>query len=418
MSNLTAQQLRQVRGLITMGVITIFAFYAFYFNSDKTESITFGFIVGNEWVLLKEWVVASKTGAGIFLICSMFGLLIGYLEFKAKRTLTFSSLIFGFGFVMSFLCWAASGKFIPFTGLLQGSLMLSIPLIFGSMSGLLCEKSGVINIAIEGQLLAAAFVSGIVASLTQNSIWGLVAAPFAGALISLLLAIFAIKYAVDQVIIGFVINVLVIGFTGFIYSELLVEYEEKWNSGPSFSSIEIPLLSKIPIIGPVLFNQTISVYLMYVIVIVIQIALFKSKWGLRTRAVGEMPVAADSVGIKVNRLRFFNVMLAGFVAGIGGAYFTIGSVGSFTKQMTAGAGFIALAGLIFGKWSPRGAVIAALFFGFADNLQSTLTIIGLAIPSEFMLMVPYVATIIAVSGVVGRVRAPAADGIPYSRGNK
>lgn len=418
MTNLTAQARRQVRGLITMGVITLFSFYTFYFNSDKTEPITFGFIVGNEWALLKEWVVASKTGAGIFIICSTFGLLIGYLEFKARRTLTFSSLIFGFGFVMSFLCWAASGKFIPFTGLLQGSLMLSIPLIFGSMSGLLCEKSGVINIAIEGQLLAAAFVSGIVASLTQSTIWGLVAAPFAGALISLLLAIFAIKYAVDQVIIGFVINVLVIGFTGFIYSELLVEYEDKWNSGPSFASIEIPLLSKIPIIGPVLFNQTIIVYFMYIIVIAIQIALFKSKWGLRTRAVGEMPVAADSVGINVNKLRFFNVMLAGFVAGIGGAYFTIGSVGSFTKQMTAGAGFIALAGLIFGKWSPRGAVIAALFFGFADNLQGTLTIIGLAIPSEFMLMVPYIATIIAVSGVVGRVRAPAADGIPYSRGNK
>ena len=418
MKNLTAQARRQVRGLITMGVITLFSFYTFYFNSDKTEPITFGFIVGNEWALLKEWVVASKTGAGIFIICSTFGLLIGYLEFKAKRTLTFSSLIFGFGFVMSFLCWAASGKFIPFTGLLQGSLMLSIPLIFGSMSGLLCEKSGVINIAIEGQLLAAAFVSGIVASLTQSTIWGLIAAPFAGALISLLLAIFAIKYAVDQVIIGFVINVLVIGFTGFIYSELLVEYEDKWNSGPSFASIEIPLLSKIPIIGPVLFNQTIIVYFMYIIVIAIQIALFKSKWGLRTRAVGEMPVAADSVGINVNKLRFFNVMLAGFVAGIGGAYFTIGSVGSFTKQMTAGAGFIALAGLIFGKWSPRGAVIAALFFGFADNLQGTLTIIGLAIPSEFMLMVPYIATIIAVSGVVGRVRAPAADGIPYSRGNK
>ena len=418
MTNLTAQARRQVRGLITMGVITLFSFYTFYFNSDKTEPITFGFIVGNEWALLKEWVVASKTGAGIFIICSTFGLLIGYLEFKAKRTLTFSSLIFGFGFVMSFLCWAASGKFIPFTGLLQGSLMLSIPLIFGSMSGLLCEKSGVINIAIEGQLLAAAFVSGIVASLTQSTIWGLVAAPFAGALISLLLAIFAIKYAVDQVIIGFVINVLVIGFTGFIYSELLVEYEDKWNSGPSFASIEIPLLSKIPIIGPVLFNQTIIVYFMYMIVIAIQVALFKSKWGLRTRAVGEMPVAADSVGINVNKLRFFNVMLAGFVAGIGGAYFTIGSVGSFTKQMTAGAGFIALAGLIFGKWSPRGAVIAALFFGFADNLQGTLTIIGLAIPSEFMLMVPYIATIIAVSGVVGRVRAPAADGIPYSRGNK
>jgi ABC-type uncharacterized transport system permease subunit len=418
MNNLTAQQRRQFRGLITMGFFILFAAYAFYFNSDKTENITFGFIVGNEWAFLKEWVVASKTGAGIFILVSAIGLLIGYLEFKSKRTLSFSSFIFGFGFIMAFLCWSASGKFIPFTGLLQGALILSVPLIFGSMSGLLCEKSGVINIAIEGQLLAAAFVSGIIASLTQSTIWGLIAAPFAGALISLLLAVFAIKYAVDQVIIGFVINVLVIGFTGFIYTELLIPYEERWNTGPSFSTIEIPLLSKIPIIGPVLFNQTIIVYFMYLIVIAIQIALFKTKWGLRTRAVGEMPIAADSVGVAVNKLRFFNVMLAGFVAGIGGAYFTIGSVGSFTKQMTAGAGFIALAGLIFGKWTPKGAVIAALFFGFADNLQGTLTIIGVSIPSEFMLMVPYVATIIAVSGVVGRVRAPAADGIPYSRGNK
>jgi simple sugar transport system permease protein len=149
--------------------------------------------------------------------------------------------------------WEASEKFIPFTGLLQGALILSVTPVFGSMSGLLCEKSGVINIAIEGQLLGAAFVSGIIASLTQNTIWGLVVAPFAGALISLLLAVFAIKYVVDQVIIGFVINVLVIGFTGFIYTELLIPYEERWNSGPSFSTIEIPVLSKIPIIGPLLF---------------------------------------------------------------------------------------------------------------------------------------------------------------------
>jgi simple sugar transport system permease protein len=316
MSNFTAQQRRQFRGLITMGFFLLFAAYAFFFNSDKTESITFGFIVGNEWAFLKEWVVASKTGAGIFILLSIFGLFIGYLEFKSKRTLTFSSFIFGSGFIMSFLCWAASGKFIPFTGLLQGALMLSVPLIFGSMSGLLCEKSGVINIAIEGQLLAAAFVSGIIASLTQSSIWGLVAAPFAGALISLFLAIFAIKYAVDQVIIGFVINVLVIGFTGFIYTELLIPYEDKWNSGPSFSSIEIPLLSKIPIIGPVLFNQTIIVYFMYIIIIAVQVALFRTKWGLRTRAVGEMPIAADSVGVNVNRLRFWMVLWQELVAHI------------------------------------------------------------------------------------------------------
>jgi simple sugar transport system permease protein len=253
MNNLTSQQRRQFRGLIAMGFFILFASYVFYFNSDKTENIVFGFIVGNEWALLREWAVASKTGAGIFILVAAIGLSMGYLEFKSKRTLSFSSFIFGFGFIMAFLCWSASGKFIPFTGLLQGALILSVPLIFGSMSGLLCEKSGVINIAIEGQLLAAAFISGIIASLTQSTIWGLVVAPFAGALISLLLAVFAIKYAVDQVIIGFVINVLVIGFTGFIYTELLIPYEERWNSGPSFSTIEIPVLSKIPIIGPLLF---------------------------------------------------------------------------------------------------------------------------------------------------------------------
>ena len=195
-------------------------------------------------------------------------------------------------------------------------------------------------------------------------------------------------------------------------------YESTWNVAGSFSPIQIPILSKIPIIGPILFNQTIIVYFMYLIVTVIQVALFKSKWGLRTRAVGELPVAADSVGIDVNKLRFRNVLLAGAVAGLGGAVFTIGAVGIFSQSMTAGAGFIALACLIFGKWSPKGAIIAALFFGFTNSLQSNLSIAGVPIPSEFMLMIPYIATIIAVSGLVGRVRAPAADGIAYTRGIK
>ena len=319
---------------------------------------------------------------------------------------------------MSFLCWAAAGKFIPFTGLLQGAIMLSVPLIFGSMAGLLCEKSGVINIAIEGQLLFAAFVSAVVASITQNVLLGLISAPIAGSLISLILAFFSIRFQVDQVILGFVINVLVLGLTSFFYTTLLIPYEDRWNVGGSFSTLPIPLLSKLPIIGPTLFNQTIIVYLMYAFIIFIQIALFKTKWGLRTRAIGEVPVAADSVGIDVNKLRFRNVMLAGLVAGTGGAYFTVGTIGPFSLSMTSGAGFIALAWLIFGKWTPRGAILAALFFGFANNMQSNLSIIGVPIPSEFMLMIPYIATIIAVSGVVGRVRAPAADGIPYIRGKK
>jgi len=418
MNNLSEKQKRQQRGLISMLFLSLLFTVVFYFKSNKTEEVTFGFVLGEEWKLINEWKIASKSGALLFLLIALLGVAISYLQFRKNKNLTIGSFLFGFGSILAFLCWAAAGKFIPFTGLLQGAIMLSVPLIFGSMSGLLCEKSGVINIAIEGQLLFAAFVSAVVASITQNALYGLISAPIAGALISLILAYFSIRFQVDQVILGFVINVLVLGLTNFFYTTLLIPYEDKWNMGGSFSPIQIPILSKLPIIGPTLFNQTIIVYLMYAFVIFIQIALFKSRWGLRTRAIGELPVAADSVGIDVNRLRFRNVMLAGLVAGTGGAYFTVGAVGPFSQNMTAGAGFIALACLIFGKWTPRGAIIAALFFGFANNLQGNLSIIGVSIPSEFMLMVPYIATIIAVSGVVGRVRAPAADGIPYSRGNK
>jgi len=418
MNNLSEKQKRQKRGLISMLFLSLLFTVVFYFKSNKTEDVTFGFVLGEEWKLINEWKIASKSGALIFLLVAFLGVAISYLQFRKNKNLTLGGFLFGFGSILAFLCWAAAGKFIPFTGLLQGAIMLSVPLIFGSMSGLLCEKSGVINIAIEGQLLFAAFVSAVVASITHNAFYGLISAPIAGALISLILAYFSIRFQVDQVILGFVINVLVLGLTNFFYTTLLIPYEDKWNMGGSFSPIQIPILSKLPIIGPTLFNQTIIVYLMYAFVIFIQIALFKTRWGLRTRAIGELPVAADSVGIDVNRLRFKNVMLAGLVAGTGGAYFTVGAVGPFSQNMTAGAGFIALACLIFGKWTPRGAIVAALFFGFANNLQGNLSIIGVSIPSEFMLMVPYIATIIAVSGVVGRVRAPAADGIPYTRGNK
>lgn len=401
-----------------MSVMVLLFFIVFYLNSNKTEEITFGFILGEEWKFINEWKIVSKTGALLFIGLAIVGVLVSYRQFQRDKKLTLGVYLFGLGSIMSFLCWTAAGKFIPFTGLLQGAIMLSVPLIFGSMAGLLCEKSGVINIAIEGQLLFAAFVSAVVASITQNVFLGLISAPIAGSLISLILAFFSIRFQVDQVILGFVINVLVLGLTSFFYTTLLIPYEDRWNVGGSFSTLPIPLLSKIPIIGPTLFNQTIIVYLMYAFIIFIQIALFKTKWGLRTRAIGEVPVAADSVGVDVNKLRFRNVMLAGLVAGTGGAYFTVGTIGPFSQSMTAGAGFIALACLIFGKWTPRGAILAALFFGFANNLQGNLSIIGVSIPSEFMLMIPYIATIIAVSGVVGRVRAPAADGIPYIRGKK
>jgi ABC-type uncharacterized transport system permease subunit len=413
---LSAPERRRRRGIITMGALGLFALVVFALLPKEGQPVTYSFVLGDEWILIKEWIVNSTSASLGFAIASLLAVLLATIQFRAGKTVRLASAIFAVSFLMSFLSWAAAGKFIPFTGLLQGGLLLSVPLIFGAMAGVLSERSGVINIAIEGQLLAGAFVSGVLASLLHNNWWGLLFAPVAGALISLLLAVFAIKYGIDQVVLGFVLNVLVIGLTSFLYKKLLIPYQSEWNSAIAFNPIHIPILSKIPVIGPILFSQSIIVYLMYVVVAIIHIALFKSKWGLRTRSVGEHPTAAESVGIDVNKIRFKNVLWAGAVAGLGGAFFTLGAVGSFSKEMTAGKGFIALAALIFGRWSPLGAVAAALIFGFADNLQGLLTITGTPIPSEFMLMAPYIATIIAVSGFVGKVRAPAADGIAYKRG--
>ena len=413
---LSAPEQRRLRGIISMAVLAIFGLTVFALLPEVGKPVTYSFVLGDEWVLMKEWIVDSKSAALGFAVSAIVAVLIAAVQFKMRKTVRLASALFAISFLMSFLSWAAAGKFIPFTGLLQGGLLLSVPLIFGAMAGVLSERSGVINIAIEGQLLAGAFASGVLASLFHSNWIGLLFAPIAGALISLLLATFAIKYGIDQVVLGFVLNVLVIGLTNFLYKKLLIPYQADWNSAVAFTPIEIPLLSKIPLIGPIFFAQSIIVYLMYIVVTVIHITLFKSRWGLRTRAVGEHPTAAESVGIDVNKIRFKNVIIAGAVAGLGGAFFTLGAVGSFSKEMTAGKGFIALAALIFGRWSPLGAVAAALIFGFADNLQGLLTITGTPIPSEFMLMAPYVATIIAVSGFVGKVRAPAADGVAYKRG--
>ncbi|MDE2409440.1 MAG: ABC transporter permease, partial [Actinomycetales bacterium] len=310
------------------------------------------------------------------------------------------------------LVFLYAGKTLTFTALLAGSLALAVPLIFGSLAGVLSERSGVVNIAIEGQLLAGAFTSALVASLT-NSVWvGLIVAAIAGALVAAVLAVFAIKYLVDQIIVGVVLNVLVVGLTNFLFSTLMNDLAT-FNSPPRFDTFSVPLLSQIPVLGPVLFSQTPIVYLMYVAVAVVWTALFKTRWGLRLRAVGEYPKAADTVGIKVFRTRYVAVIIGGALAGLGGAFFTLGQVGAFGKEMTNGAGYIALAALIFGRWNPIYAAVAALLFGFSENLQFGLAIIGSSVPSEFLLMLPYVLTVVAVAGLVGRVVAPAADGKPY-----
>ncbi len=323
-------------------------------------------------------------------------------------------------FVLSFLCWQVSAaptgqNFMPLVNIVRGTFLLALPLIFGSLAGVLCERSGVVNVAIEGQLLMGAFSGALFGSIS-GSVWvGLVAAAIGGSFISLLLAVFSIKYLVDQVVMGIVLNLLALGITGFLYERLMQTDAARYNSAPRFSNWEIPLLSDIPVLGPALFRGNIFLYLALVLVLVIHIALFRTRWGLRTRSVGEHPTAADTLGVKVLGLRYRNVIMAGAIAGIGGASYTL-ALFSFTKNMIGGKGFIALAALIFGRWSPTGALLAALFFGFADQLATYLGAINSVIPGQFLAMLPYLATILAVAGLVGRVRAPAADGKPYIKG--
>lgn len=315
--------------------------------------------------------------------------------------------------VFAFLVWASAGGLVPVTSLLFGAVSLSVPLVFGALGGVIGERAGVVNVAIEGQLLLGAFSAALLSSITGNPFVGLIGAMVGGVLVASVLAAFAIKYLVEQVIVGVVLNVLVTGLTGFLYGALLAPNEATLNTPVRFPRVEIPVLSDIPIIGPVLFNQTFIGYLMFITVAVVAWGLYRTRWGLRLRAVGEHPQAADTVGIKVNPTRFWNVLLAGAIAGMGGAYFTLVSVPQFGKDMTAGLGFIALAAVIFGRWDPIRATLAALLFGFATNLQNLLSILKTPIPGEFMLMLPYLVTLLAVAGFAGQIKAPAADGKPY-----
>jgi simple sugar transport system permease protein len=320
-----------------------------------------------------------------------------------------------FLFIISLLCWVDAGLSTAFNvvNLLQGTFAGSIPIMLGALTGVICSRSGVINVAIEGQLLLGAFTAAIVASGT-GSLWlGLLSGALAGSLVGLLLAVFAIGYRVDQVVLGVVINTLILGLTGYLYDDLMIPYQNTLNSPATFSAIKIPLLGDIPIIGPVFFDSTVFLYLTYIALAGVQVGMFSTRWGLRTRAIGEHPVAADTVGIGVIAMRYRNVIAAGIIAGLGGAYFTIGSVGSFGKDMSSGEGYIALAAMIFGRYTPFGAVAAALLFGFTTQLQSILSTLNTPIQSNLLLMSPYIVTIIVLAGLVGKVRGPKAEGIPY-----
>lgn len=372
-----------------------------------------------------------------------------------------------------------------FVGLLFLALIKATPLAFGAMSGLMCERSGIINIGIEGMMLVGA-MTAFLGSVFFNDLTGgtlpkvfsllagLLVAMLASGLIALLHACLSIHYKVDQIISGTVINLLAVGITNFTANAYI---DPNHISGVGvFPVIEIPLLSKIPILGSIFFMHQPLVYLMLILVAVLQYALFNTPWGLRTRSVGEHPRAADTVGINVLRTRYINVTLGGVLAGMGGAFLVLESVGRFQKLMTTGRGFIALAALIFGKWTSVGALVSALLFGFSEalgvrlqlgdvnELQALTLLIGIGvaivgvvwvvgkllrgagdkrswvlvggmlvlgvamvvfsmlgtfieieIPIQFLGLLPYILTILVLAGVVGRAIPPAAIGKPYEK---
>ncbi|TMB57986.1 MAG: ABC transporter permease [Chloroflexi bacterium] len=373
--------------------LVLAAVIAFIFgNVPGGSETTFGMNVGRG-VAVPNLVLPS---AGAAYLLAALAAAAGAIQltrgFGARWALALTGVIVIFAF--AFLTWIAADGQVNLAGILQATLQLSVPITFGAMSGILCERSGVVNIAIEGMLLSGAFASAVVASATGNHWIGIVAAIIVGGLLAALLAVLAIRYLVNQIIAGVVINIFATGVTSFLASRVLAHYPDL-NNPERFGPIVLPVLSDLPFVGGILFRQNLFIYACIACLVILHFMLFSTRWGLRVRAVGEHPLAADTVGISVFFVRYRNV------------------IGTFEKEMTAGHGFIGLAAMIFGGWAPFGSFLAGLVFGFADAVQTRLSILHVGLPTQFLQMVPYLVTIVVVAGLVGRVRAPAADGRPY-----
>ncbi len=383
-------------------------------NTEAGVVTTFGMnLAGSQAIKISDIVLPSQITVDLMAAVAVF---VG--AFHLARGIRSSGALIGaiaFTFIVGFLTWAAQDKSFNLTGMVSSSFVRATPIALAALCGVISERSAVINIGIEGIMLMTAQVAVVTATVSHSLYVGLILALFAGALIAAFHAFLVIRFKVDQIVSGVAINIFGAGATSFISSRFLEKATDTLNNSGTFPIITIPLLSKIPVLGPMLFENNIIIYLMVILVVVMQIMLFKTPWGLRTRAVGEHPKAADTLGVNVYLVRYINVIIGGMIAGLGGAYFTIGSVGRFDEIMTAGKGFIGLAAMIFGKWNPIGAFSSSLIFGFADSLQVKLQILRVPIPSEFLLMAPYLVTMIILTGVVGRAIPPAADGQPYEK---
>jgi ABC-type uncharacterized transport system permease subunit len=404
---------RIVIGIIFLALAAVILF-AFVPATTASQTSDFGMTPGGiKQGVMPDWIVPSQLT--LYIIGGLCTLIAAYQLIRGfgKRTNALLGVVV-FMFVFAFLTYASAGQGLNLTGILRSTILLSVPLVLGAFSGLLSESGGVINIGIEGMMLMGAMTGAVVGSVTHNIWIGLILAILSSVLLALVHGILSIHYKVNQIISGTVINIFATGITTYL-SEKLLQPLQYLNQSPLFPRVPIPLLDNIPILGPILFNQNIFVYAMFIALIVLQIALFSTRWGLRLRSVGEHPKAADTLGINVFRTRYMAVLLSGAMAGLAGAYFTLGSVGHFDEVMTSGKGFIGLAAMIFGNYTPIGGFFAGLLFGFANTLGSNLEILGSLISPYLMAMLPYIVTMIALAGFVGKVHAPDADGTPYEK---
>lgn len=406
----TADEKRaRIIGIVLLALSAVVA-GVFAFGVPPEATSTFNLSLPTDAIKDVSVSLNSRLFSGLMALL-LFGLGLDRLR---KRNLKWTNPALGvglLGFVLAFLTWAAADGSFSMVGMLRSTVISSIVITLGALTGLVCERAGVINIGIEGQLLTAAFVAVVLSSAFGT--WaGVLGAMLIGALLGALLAWLAIRFRVDQIVAGVVINILALGLTSFLATRVLSD-AQNLNAPARVASIRIPLLADIPVIGPMFFDHTFFVYATFILVIGLHFALFRTRWGLRARAVGEHPKAADTLGIDVLKVRYRNVIAAGLIAGFGGAFLALAQVSRFEENMTGGIGFIGLAAMIFGRWMPFGALAAGLVFGFSGALAQKVAILGTGIPSEFMLMLPYVATVIVVAGLVGHARPPAADGQPY-----
>jgi ABC-type uncharacterized transport system permease subunit len=290
------------------------------------------------------------------------------------------------------------------------TISMSIPIAYGALGGVFSERGGVVNIAIEGIMLMAAFFGVAVSYWTQNAWIGLLGGMAGGMVMALLLAWATIWLKADHVVVGMAVDILALGLTSYLL-DAIFGYNGTPINTPSLPQWNLAFLSHLPIVGPALAQESVLAYLFIPVVLVANYVLFHTPWGLRLRSVGENPHVARTAGLSPKRIKLAGVLISGLLAGIGGAYLSIGVLNSFNVDMTSGRGYIALAAMIFGNWTAGGATLASLLFGFASALAIELQ--GTTLPKNLVLMLPYLLTVVAVAGFVGRTTPPAADGLPY-----